>query len=85
MRKQVLKSYLKKCEHVTYVTVTTIGIITISTTTNQNCVNKYLSCYAILFLNFLKHNILINWITWCRQHGTIYKNISKLKIKEQKM
>ena len=51
--------------------------------TNQNRVNKYLLHYS-LFLKFSQTSH-INWITCSKECGTIYKNISKLKEKEQKM
>ena len=44
---------LKRCEHVTCVTVRTISMIT-----NQNRVNKYLLRY-FLFLKFLRDYLLI--------------------------
>ena len=42
--KAVLEIILKICEHMTYVTVRTISMITIGIITNQNWVNK--SCYT---------------------------------------
>ena len=76
---------LKRCEHVTCVTVRTICIISISMITNPNLfimlipINKYPLRYS-LFLKF-SQALYIDWITWCTEYGTIYKNISKLKKK----
>ena len=71
---------LKRCEHMTRVTVKTISMII-----NQNLfimlipINKYLLRYS-LFLKF-SQALYINWITWCTECGTIYINSSKLKQK----
>ena len=76
---------LRRCEHVTYLTVRTISIITISIITNQNPfmilipISKHLLRYS-LFLKF-SQALYINWITWCIECGTIYINFSKLKQK----
>ena len=69
---------LKRCKHMTRVTVRTISMII-----NQNLfimlipINKYLLRYS-LFLKF-SQALYINWITWCTKCGTIYQNISNLK------
>ena len=76
---------LKRCEHVVYAAVRTIGIITISVITNQISftmsipINKCLLRFS-LFLK-LSQALYINWIAWSTEFGAIYKNISKFKKK----
>ena len=65
------------CKYVTYVTIRTTSLITISIITNQDWVNQYLLHYY-LFLKFSR-TLYINWITWHTEYDTIYKNISNLK------
>ena len=50
---------LKRCDHVTYVTVRKIIMVVISMITNQNWVNKYLLHYS-LFLKFFRDINILN-------------------------
>ena len=79
--KAVFEIRLTRCEHVTYLKVRTISMITISMITNQNWVNKRLLHYYIK----LSQTWYINWKTWRTECGTIYKNIGKMEKNEQKM
>ena len=72
---------LKMCEDVTFVTVRTISMITITMIPSQNWVSKYLLHYS-LFLKF-SQTWYISCITKCTKHGIIYKSIGKLKRKKE--